>query len=85
MYEKSFFYFNVCFCCFYLNILSNWIFNKIDDYKDKVVFKIQYAPTRLKDLQKKSKLLVFHSSIYYGDEKDRTVTITINKGKKNDK
>lgn len=58
---------------------------KIDDYKDKVVFKIQYAPTRLKDLQKKSKLLVFHSSIYYGDEKDRTVTITINKGKKNDK
>lgn len=51
----------------------------IHNYKNKVVFEIQYTPTRLKELQKKAKLLVFHSSTFYGTEKDRTVTITIDK------
>lgn len=54
----------------------------IHNYKNKAVFEIQYTPTRLSELQTKAKLLVFHSSTYYGDEKDRTVTITIEKGNK---
>lgn len=57
----------------------------VKNYKNKTVFSIEYMPTRLKEIQKKAKLLVFHSSMYYGDEEDRTVTITINKGKNNDK
>lgn len=57
----------------------------VKNYKDKSVFSIEYMPTRLKEIQKKAKLLVFHSSMYYGDEDDRTVTITIDKGKNNDK
>ncbi|MGN1125187.1 MAG: metallophosphoesterase family protein [Candidatus Gastranaerophilaceae bacterium] len=56
-------------------------FITIQNYKNKAVFEIQYMPTRLHELQKKSKLLVFHASTYYGDEKDRTVTITIQKRK----
>lgn len=53
----------------------------VHNHKNKVVFEIQYKPTRLLELQKKAKLLVFHSSTYYGSEKDRTVTVTIEKRK----
>ncbi len=56
-------------------------FITIHNYRNKAVFEIQYTPTRLLDLQKKSKLLVFHASTYYGSEKDRTNTITIEKRK----
>lgn len=56
-------------------------FITVHNYKNKVVFDIQYMPTRLTELQKKSKLLVFHASTYYGSESDRTVSITIEKGK----
>ena len=56
-------------------------FVTVHNYKNKAVFEIQYNPTRLSELQKKAKLMVFHSSAYYGTEKDRTVTITIDKGK----
>ncbi len=51
----------------------------INNHKKKTVFNIEYVPTRLIELQKKSKLLVFHSSTYYGDENDRTVTLTVEK------
>lgn len=56
-------------------------FVTVKNLKNKTVFDIQYMPTRLADLQKKSKLLVFHSSTYYGTESDRTTTITIERGK----
>ncbi|MBR2526076.1 metallophosphoesterase [bacterium] len=56
-------------------------FITIHNYRNKVVFEIQYTPTRLLELQKKAKLLVFHASTYYGSEKDRTITITIEKRK----
>jgi len=56
-------------------------FINVHNYKNKAVFEIQYVPTRLSELQTKAKLLVFHASTYYGDEKDRTVTITIEKRK----
>ncbi len=55
-------------------------FVTVHNYKNKSVFEIQYMPTRLHELQTKAKLMVFHASTYYGDEKDRTVTITIPKG-----
>ena len=55
-------------------------FVTVHNYKTKSVFEIQYMPTRLHELQTKAKLMVFHASTYYGDEKDRTVTITIPKG-----
>ena len=58
-------------------------FITIHNYRNKVVFEIQYTPTRLLELQKKAKLLVFHASTYYGSEKDRTVTVTVEK-RKND-
>ena len=56
-------------------------FITIHNYKNKAVFDIQYMPTRLTELQKKAKLLVFHASTYYGSESDRTVLITIEKEK----
>ena len=56
-------------------------FITVHNFKNKVVFEIQYVPTRLLELQKKSKLLVFHASTYYGTESDRTATITIEKRK----
>ena len=55
-------------------------FVTVHNHKNKSVFEIQYMPTRLHELQTKAKLMVFHASTYYGDEKDRTVTITIPKG-----
>ena len=56
-------------------------FITVHNYRNKAVFEIQYTPTRLLELQKKSKLLVFHASTYYGSESDRTVTVTIEKRK----
>ena len=56
-------------------------FIEVHNFKSKAVFDIKYVPTRLIELQKKSKLLVFHASTYYGSESDRTVTVTIDKRK----
>ena len=56
-------------------------FITVHNYRNKVVFDIKYTPTRLDELQKKAKLLVFHASAYFGSENDRTVTITIEKEK----
>ena len=54
----------------------------IHNYKKKAVFELTYTPTRLVELQKKAKLLVFHSSTYYGSEADRTTKVTIEKRSK---
>lgn len=51
----------------------------ITNLKNKVVIDVQDKETRLKDIQKLAKLLIFSSSIYTGEEKDRNATITIKK------
>lgn len=51
----------------------------INNHKDKVVFNFEYKETRLKDIQKKAKLLTFSSSSLYGEETDRNNTVTLDK------
>lgn len=51
----------------------------INNYRNKVVIDIQDKETRLKDVQKLAKLLIFSSNFYMGEEKDRNATITIKK------
>jgi 3',5'-cyclic AMP phosphodiesterase CpdA len=51
----------------------------ITNFKNKVVIDIQDKETRLKDVQKLAKLLIFSSNFYMGEEKDRNATITIKK------
>jgi 3',5'-cyclic AMP phosphodiesterase CpdA len=47
--------------------------------RDKVIFNIQWKETRLQNLQKLAKLMVFGTSIYTGEEKDREGVFEINK------
>lgn len=49
----------------------------INNYRNKVVIDIQDKETRLKDIQKLAKLLIFSSNFYMGEEKDRNAVITI--------
>lgn len=51
----------------------------VTNYRNKVVFDIQDKETRLKDVQKLAKLLIFGVNFYTGDEKDRNATITLKK------
>jgi len=51
----------------------------ITNYRNKVVIDIQDKETRLKDIQKLAKLLIFSSNFYMGEEKDRNATIEIKK------
>ena len=51
----------------------------VTNYRTKVVFDIQNKETRLKDIQKLAKLLVFGSTIYTGEEKDQNGTFVIKK------
>ena len=51
----------------------------VTNYRNKTVFEIQEKETRLKDVQKLAKLLIFASNVYTGEEKDRNATITIKK------
>lgn len=51
----------------------------INNQKNKVIFDFYFKETRLKELQKKAKLLVFASSTYYGADEDRTYTYEIKK------
>jgi len=51
----------------------------VENRRDKVVFNINFVQTRLSDVLKKSKLLVFNSDTYYGGEPDRTVILEIKK------
>ncbi len=45
--------------------------------RNKVIFEIQYKETRLTNVQKLAKLILFSSSIYSGEEKDHNGTFTI--------
>ncbi len=47
------------------------------NHKKKTVFEITFKETNLKSLQRKAKLMVFSSKLYYGDTKDRTYTYEI--------
>lgn len=51
----------------------------ITNTKNKVTFDIQMKETRLKNLQKLAKLMVFASSVYTGEEDDQNAVITIKK------
>ena len=51
----------------------------VTNYKNKVVFNIEEKETRLKNIQKLAKLLIFSSDFYTGGEDDRNATITIKK------
>lgn len=51
----------------------------ISNFRNKVVIDIQDKETRLKDIQKLAKLLIFSSNFYLGEEKDRNATIIIKK------
>lgn len=51
----------------------------INNYRNRVVFNIEDKETRLKDVQKLAKLLIFSSNFYIGEEKDRNAVITIKK------
>lgn len=49
----------------------------ISEKKGKVVFNFQFKETRLKNVQKLAKLMVFASTIYSGEEKDQNATYVI--------
>lgn len=51
----------------------------VTNYRNRVVFNIEDKETRLKDVQKLAKLLIFSSNFYIGEEKDRNAIITIKK------
>jgi hypothetical protein len=51
----------------------------ITNFKNKVTFEIQDKETRLKDIQKLAKLLIFASNFYTGGESDRNATVIIKK------
>ena len=45
--------------------------------RNKVIFDIEYKETRLSNVQKLAKLMVFSSSVYSGEEKDQNGTFVI--------
>jgi len=49
----------------------------VTNYRRRVVFDIQTKETRLKNLQKLSKMMVFGSTIYTGEEKDQNGTYVL--------
>ena len=51
----------------------------VTNRKNHVVFEIQFKETRLKNVQKFAKLLVFASALYAGEEKDRNGIFIIKK------
>lgn len=51
----------------------------ISNYRNKISVNIEDKQTRLKNVQKLAKLLVFSGGIYEGEEKDRNATIIIKK------
>ena len=51
----------------------------VTNRKNSTVFDIQFKETRLKDVQKLAKLMVFASALYAGEEKDRNKIIIIKK------
>ena len=51
----------------------------IENRRNKVIFNIEFKETRLKNVQKLAKLMVFSSSIYSGEEKDQNGVFVIKK------
>lgn len=51
----------------------------VNNYKKKVVFNIETKETRLKNLQKLSKIMVFSKTVYTGEEKDQNGIFVIKK------
>ena len=51
----------------------------VTNYRNKTTVNIENKETRRKDIQKLAKLLIFSSSVYEGEEKDKNATITIKK------
>lgn len=51
----------------------------VTNYWNKTVINIEDKETRLSEIQKLAKLLIFSGSVYTGEEKDRNATITIKK------
>ena len=51
----------------------------IENRRNKVIFNIEFKETRLKNVQKLAKLMVFASSIYSGEEKDQNGVFVIKK------
>lgn len=49
----------------------------VTNQRKKVIFDITFKETNLKDLQKKAKLMVFSSALYYGNAEDRTFSYEI--------
>lgn len=51
----------------------------INNLKNKVVFTFDYRDTRLKEVQKKTKLMTFSSSTLKGEESDRNTVVILDK------
>lgn len=51
----------------------------VSNFRKKIVVNIENKETRLKNIQKLAKLLVFSHNLYTGEEKDQNATITIKK------
>ena len=51
----------------------------ITNRKDKVIFDLQFKETRLTNVQKLAKIMVFHSTLYSGEESDRNGIYEIKK------
>lgn len=51
----------------------------IENRRNKVIFNIEFKETRLKNVQKLAKLMVFASSVYSGEEKDQNGVFVIKK------
>ena len=49
----------------------------VTNYRNKTVVNVEDKETRLKNIQKLAKLLIFSGNVYTGEEKDRNATITI--------
>lgn len=50
---------------------------KISNQKKKVIFDLYFKETRIKDVQKRAKMMAFGSKAYYGEDLDRTATYEI--------
>lgn len=51
----------------------------INNLKNKVIFTFEYRETRLKDVQKKTKIMTFSSNLLKGEESDRNTVVILDK------
>lgn len=51
----------------------------VTNQRKKVVFNIEFKETRLKNIQKLAKIMVFASKLYSGEDKDQTGVFEIKK------